>query len=65
MECLPPRPQHLTKPVASIGAQYRLLAPELTEIACVDPVETAADKHSVLNVEDAAALYRRKDAGKG
>ena len=36
------------RPLASFVHQYRGLEPEITAIACVDPVETAADKLSAF-----------------
>jgi len=45
----PPRlaVQHL--PVASFAGQYARAVPEVPEIACIDPVETAADKLSAFS----------------
>src|SRR3546814_19473502 len=36
------------RPLASFVHQYRGLEPEITALACVDPVETAADKLSAF-----------------
>lgn len=44
----PPRLPAQTKPLSSYVNQYRALAAEVAEIACVDPVETAADKLSAF-----------------
>lgn len=42
----PPRLAVQHRPLASFVAQYAQAAPEVVSIACVDPVETAADKLS-------------------
>jgi hypothetical protein len=44
----PPGMPTQERPLSSYVNQYRSLAPEVTEISCVDPVETAADKLSAF-----------------
>lgn len=44
----PPRLPVQHRPLASFVAQYAQVAPEVASIACIDPVETAADKLSAF-----------------
>jgi len=44
----PPRLSVQHRPLTSFVAQYARAAPEIASIACVDPVETAADKLSAF-----------------
>lgn len=44
----PPRLAVQQRPLSSFAAQYRREPPEVASIACVDPVETAADKLSAF-----------------
>lgn len=44
----PPRLLTLARPLASFVSQYRAEPPEVAAIACIDPVETAADKLSAF-----------------
>jgi hypothetical protein len=45
----PPRLGVVHRPVASFVAQYEKTEPEVPGIACVDPMETAADKLSAFS----------------
>lgn len=45
----PPRLAVQHKAVASFAGQYARSAPEVADIACIDPVETAADKLSAFS----------------
>lgn len=45
----PPRLAVQHKPVGSFAGQYAGSAPEVANIACIDPVETAADKLSAFS----------------
>ncbi|EIZ79619.1 hypothetical protein WSK_1797 [Novosphingobium sp. Rr 2-17] len=45
----PPRLDVQHKPVGSFVGQYARSAPEVLDIACIDPVETAADKLSAFS----------------
>lgn len=44
----PPRLEPGPRPLTSFVSTYRALAPEVGAVACVDPVETAADKLSAF-----------------
>lgn len=45
----PPRLDVQHKPVGSFAGQYARSGPEVPDIACIDPVETAADKLSAFS----------------